>query len=560
MRLSQAAKAYHPGRGVYRSSYKNARRLAATETNIAYRTADHLRWQQLDFVVGIRVVLSNNHTLNGKPFHDICDDLSAPVGSTATKGRGCYPKDFKFTGWHPLCRCHAESILKTEEEFVEDTERILQGEEPTANSVNTVSDVPQQFKNWLRDNRERIDRAKSLPYFIRDNRKVVDDILGAVATKKPLLSPLVKLAMGIGVEVGKPMSHEAANLMHGNPHYKEDAIYRVNCQSAVVAYEMRRRGLDVEAFGNIKGGDYMPYLLSKQTNAAWLADDGDLPGFIVSKSAVIGGTVDKWGRVRRKYTSNDEVWADFMDKTKEPGRYHLSWKWKGAKNGHIITMETFKDGKRRFYDPQCGLNSENIIPWFFKGKTIQADLKAGIYAYRVDTLRPNTDVIRGVVKKSGSKATTPIADSVQKRILTGKSLNETTSGEIWNEVYNLRKTLLKEVNFKRYDEVAFSNLKGVLKRTGKSRKNVIKHLYSRDEFSAAQYAWDNPSALKYKGVSKLGAVKDLSKEKDIKNIKKKENRGVVQYNIYEFKYNGHLWKIKTEVYKDGKEEFYSIVK
>ena len=73
--LSKAAKAYHPGRGVYRSSYKNARRLAATETNIAYRSADHIRWNQLDFVVGIRINLSKNHTINGVPFTDICDDL-----------------------------------------------------------------------------------------------------------------------------------------------------------------------------------------------------------------------------------------------------------------------------------------------------------------------------------------------------------------------------------------------------------------------------------------------------------------------------------------------------
>ena len=88
----------------------------------------------------------------------------------------------------------------------------MRGEEPTADSVNTVKDVPQQFKDWLRDNKDRIDRAKSLPYFIRDNRKVVDDILGSVATKKPLLSTLAKLAMGIGVEVGNPMSPEAANI------------------------------------------------------------------------------------------------------------------------------------------------------------------------------------------------------------------------------------------------------------------------------------------------------------------------------------------------------------
>ena len=171
LQLSKAAKAYHPGRGVYRSSYKNARRLAATECNIAYRTADHLRWQQLDFVVGIRVVLSNNHTLNGKAFRDICDDLSAPQGSTATKGRGCYPKDFKFTGWHPLCRCHAETILKTPEELEADTQRILDGKPLDGESVNRVGDVPTEFKGWLETNENRLEYAASIPYFLKDNPK-----------------------------------------------------------------------------------------------------------------------------------------------------------------------------------------------------------------------------------------------------------------------------------------------------------------------------------------------------------------------------------------------------
>ena len=165
LRLSQAAKAYHPGQGVYRSSYRNARRLAATETNIAYRTADYLRWQQLDFVVGIEIRLSNNHTCNGKPFHDICDEL---------KGR--YPKDFKFTGWHPLCRCYAISILKTDEEMDEDTQRILNGEKPGTESRNAVKDVPDKFKKWIGDNKDRIARSKSLPYFMRDNEKYVPQV------------------------------------------------------------------------------------------------------------------------------------------------------------------------------------------------------------------------------------------------------------------------------------------------------------------------------------------------------------------------------------------------
>lgn len=165
LQLSKAAQSYHPGQGVYRSSYKNARRLAATETNIAYRTADYERWQQLDFVVGIEIKLSNNHTTTDSrgqivPLTDICDELA-----------GRYPKDFKFTGWHPHCRCHALTILKTEKEMEEDTRRILNGEPLDGESVNKVDDVPAQFKEWLNENAERIKNAKHLPYFLADNEK-----------------------------------------------------------------------------------------------------------------------------------------------------------------------------------------------------------------------------------------------------------------------------------------------------------------------------------------------------------------------------------------------------
>lgn len=189
LHLSKRAKAYHPGQGVYRSSYKNARRLAATETNMAYRSADYQRNQSLDFVVGIRIKLSNNHTLNGEPFTDICDWLSAPNGSNAISGRGCYPKDFKFTGWHPLCRCFIQTIHKTREEIAEDARRIRQGLSPLppSTSKNYVGDVPDEFKAWCKLNAARVERAKSLPYFIRDNRDYYDDALNP---RKKTLTPL----------------------------------------------------------------------------------------------------------------------------------------------------------------------------------------------------------------------------------------------------------------------------------------------------------------------------------------------------------------------------------
>ncbi len=173
LHLSKRAAAYHPGQGVYRSSYKNARRLTATETNMAYETSDYERWQQLDFVVGIEVKLSGNHTClggDGKPheFTDICDELA-----------GKYPKTFKFTGWHPQCRCIAISILKTQEEMDAETQKILNGEPIDGGSVNTVDDVPQAFKDWCAANADRIDRAAergTLPYFLRDNQGMLDGV------------------------------------------------------------------------------------------------------------------------------------------------------------------------------------------------------------------------------------------------------------------------------------------------------------------------------------------------------------------------------------------------
>lgn len=87
LKWSKQARAYKTGQGVYKSSYKNALRLARTEVNQAFRFADYNRVQSLDFVVGIEIIRSTT------PYEcDICEEL---------KGR--YPKDYIFLGHHPNC-------------------------------------------------------------------------------------------------------------------------------------------------------------------------------------------------------------------------------------------------------------------------------------------------------------------------------------------------------------------------------------------------------------------------------------------------------------------------
>jgi hypothetical protein len=82
--------------------YRSAR-LARSEINMAYRNAEQLRWQQMDFIVGKEIKLSNNHNCKGVPvgaFKDICDELA-----------GKYPKDFNWSGWHPCCYSSDSQVL-----------------------------------------------------------------------------------------------------------------------------------------------------------------------------------------------------------------------------------------------------------------------------------------------------------------------------------------------------------------------------------------------------------------------------------------------------------------
>lgn len=151
---SPAKKKYKPGRGVYRTAEANAQRLARTEINMAYRAADFERWKGMPMVVGIMVKLSNRH-----PIYDICDQL-----------KGKYPKDFKFTGWHPNCLCHAEPVLMDEKSLNDYEDYILgiRDEEP---NFKNITNVPAGFKTWLSDNKDRVKKWASKPYWMLDNKQ-----------------------------------------------------------------------------------------------------------------------------------------------------------------------------------------------------------------------------------------------------------------------------------------------------------------------------------------------------------------------------------------------------
>ena len=156
---------YKPGTGVYRSAYQNARRLAVTEVNMAYRQAEIESYRSNPLVVGYEVKTSGNHIDAGG--REICECLA-----------GKYPKTFMFTGWHPQCRCYIKPITCTRDEFREYQQAIKDGNEAEWRPKSLIDKTPDNLNEWIAINKDRIEMSTNLPFFIRDNYKIGRDANG----------------------------------------------------------------------------------------------------------------------------------------------------------------------------------------------------------------------------------------------------------------------------------------------------------------------------------------------------------------------------------------------
>lgn len=393
--LSQPMKNYHPGQGVYRSAYKNALRTSATTTNIAYRSADYERWSKQDFILGIEIHRSANNRGPCK----ICD---AMVGK--------YPKTFKFTGFHPFCICFATPITMEPEDFADFllNETVPQGQ--------TITDIPQAAKDFVSENKDGLQSA----FWYKDNF-TNDGRLQRKIVSQPITNEVIKISRSkriktdaekndiqkrwddrfvrnfnqakieqkIGVKKGKEMTFEEANELRGNINYGKASEYSVNCQSCVVANELRRRGYNVTALPNLQKTGNIPYELSMRTNWAWI----DPKTMVIPKKQTAGSIYDITRSGALKSKSIKELTKELVELVKEPGRYHIDFAWKGKNSGHIITLEKLHNEKIIIYDPQTG----KMKNWRELSKEIS--LRYGVNVLRVDNLLVNTDIIDGIVKK-----------------------------------------------------------------------------------------------------------------------------------------------------------------
>jgi hypothetical protein len=97
LRLSKAAKAYRPGRGVYRSSYANALRLSRTEMARAFTEGQIRHARAKSWVDG---VIFRNGNAEACP---ICSDLDTAYFKV---------EDAPQIPIHPNCMCYLENHVK----------------------------------------------------------------------------------------------------------------------------------------------------------------------------------------------------------------------------------------------------------------------------------------------------------------------------------------------------------------------------------------------------------------------------------------------------------------
>ncbi len=370
------------GRGVYRSSYKNAMRLTRTEINLAYHYADWEYWNSSNTVIGIMVSLSNNHTLNGKPFVDICDRFD--------KQR--FPKWFKFTGWHPQCRCIATPISPNRKELIEYLKKVRDGEDVSNfHFTGEVTELPASFTGWMKENAERLQfmQAKGrLPYFIKENISISLNSGGAgkniqkvsvqaqmevsaeqsvyhrtskqmVERAKVLQEEIDnytpqqremfrKIEKHYGIERGFSMSVKDADSNKANPNYLSVKGCETNCSATSAVYVLREFGFNLIAKSSVNDTHIQDFLEGKDLwHNIWKNKD--------SSDVEISSLVKWLVKHPNSFDGTDikkQAYIDFYNEScKEVGTYITSVYWKSS-GGHFTIIKRFSNGDLRYIEPQ----------------------------------------------------------------------------------------------------------------------------------------------------------------------------------------------------------------
>lgn len=193
--------------------------------------------------------------------------------------------------------------------------------------------------------------------------------------------------LSVGEVIGKPWAPNA------NPHFRDAPSYLLNCQSVVLATELRFRGLDVEA----RPWGQLAERLSHNPASAFIdPKTGKEPELFMCKLDVPDGQICLPGHFSL-------LWDTLADMVCPGERYALGWNWCGQNDGHIVNLICYGPGEMMFADCQVGIvvvRRHELFDDYFR-QTVDVDgiMDVGIFQTSGMDISPD---FMGVIREAGA--------------------------------------------------------------------------------------------------------------------------------------------------------------
>lgn len=165
-----------------------------------------------------------------------------------------------------------------------------------------------------------------------------------------------------------------------NPNYDKAREYQINCQRCVPTYEMRRRGYDVEALGNLRGSVKLGNL--EKMKELWSLEDKDILRNYIE--------IKRGENITIKDADFGNV-LDFIEDSDIGSRFQISWWWSKNRTGHTVVAENTRKGAM-FIDPQIGKTFTTEQFWRLDKN------KRKMFLFRIDNRKINEDMLKLIMK------------------------------------------------------------------------------------------------------------------------------------------------------------------
>lgn len=176
---------------------------------------------------------------------------------------------------------------------------------------------------------------------------------------------------------GAPKTPEEALANANAANYNKDRTYQINCQRVVWAYELQRRGYDVEALPNTDD-------LGRGTN--W--------------HSIVDGKIDRIGLAENWWTKttnakNAKKATEVMAQWGEGSRAAVRFS-RARGGGHVFNVE-YRNGKIEVFEAQSGRRPTSLSKYLSEQKAHPNYVEI----FRIDNLKFNDSEIPRYVKKRG---------------------------------------------------------------------------------------------------------------------------------------------------------------